>query len=43
MQKKQGNNNLTSWEDHLDKKYGKPGTPSEQIGSVTIFILSEFF
>ena len=24
------NNNLTSWDDHLDKKYGKPGTPSRE-------------
>jgi HTH-type transcriptional regulator/antitoxin HipB len=22
------NKNLTSWDDHLDKKYGKTGTPS---------------
>jgi HTH-type transcriptional regulator / antitoxin HipB len=22
------NNNLTSWDDHLDNKYGKPGTPT---------------
>jgi DNA-binding XRE family transcriptional regulator len=21
-------NNLTSWDDHLDEKYGKPGTPT---------------
>jgi HTH-type transcriptional regulator/antitoxin HipB len=24
------NKNLTSWDDHLDKKYGKPGTPSRE-------------
>lgn len=23
-------NNLTSWDDHLDKKYGKPGAPSRE-------------
>jgi HTH-type transcriptional regulator / antitoxin HipB len=23
-------NNLTSWDDHIDKKYGKPGTPSRE-------------
>ena len=23
-------NNLTSWDSHLDKKYGKPGTPSRK-------------
>ncbi len=23
-------NNLTSWDDHLDKKYGKPGTPTRE-------------
>ena len=28
MEKENGNNNLTSWDDHLDKKYGKAGTPS---------------
>ena len=28
MKKNQENSNLTSWDDHLDKKYGKPGTPS---------------
>jgi hypothetical protein len=22
------NNNLTSWDDHLDNKYGNPGTPT---------------
>jgi HTH-type transcriptional regulator / antitoxin HipB len=22
--------NLTSWDDHLDKKYGEPGTPSRE-------------
>jgi len=26
--KNQNNSNLTSWDDHLDKKYGKIGTPS---------------
>jgi HTH-type transcriptional regulator/antitoxin HipB len=30
MRKKQENNNLTSWDDHLDQKYGKPGTPSRE-------------
>ena len=25
---KNQNNNLTSWDDHLNKKYGKVGTPS---------------
>jgi HTH-type transcriptional regulator/antitoxin HipB len=24
------NTNLSSWDDHLDKKYGKPGTPSRE-------------
>ena len=24
------NNNLTSWDDHLDKKYGKIGAPSRE-------------
>ena len=24
------NNNLTSWDDHLDKKYGKDGTTSRE-------------
>ena len=28
MRKNQSNNNLTNWDDHLDKKYGKIGTPS---------------
>ena len=28
MKKNKENSNLTSWEDHLDKKYGKVGTPS---------------
>src|ERR1035437_1600953 len=28
MKKEQENSNLTSWDDHLDKKYGKAGTPS---------------
>ena len=28
MKKNQDNSNLTSWDDHLDKKYGKHGTPS---------------
>lgn len=23
-------NNLTSWDDHLDKKYGKPGTQNRE-------------
>jgi len=23
-------NNLTSWDDHLDKKYGKTGTPTRE-------------
>ena len=23
-------NNLVSWDDHLDKKYGKAGTPSRE-------------
>lgn len=23
-------NNLTSWDDHLDKKYGKPGTQTRE-------------
>lgn len=23
-------NNLTSWDDHLDSKYGKPGTPTRE-------------
>jgi HTH-type transcriptional regulator/antitoxin HipB len=27
---KKTNNNLTSWDDHLDKKYGKPGTESRE-------------
>jgi len=27
---KKPNNNLTSWDDHLDKKYGKPGTPTRE-------------
>jgi DNA-binding XRE family transcriptional regulator len=26
--KSEKNKNLTSWDDHLDKKYGKIGTPS---------------
>ncbi|HEY3370061.1 MAG TPA: helix-turn-helix transcriptional regulator [Prolixibacteraceae bacterium] len=30
MKKNQDNNNLTSWEDHLDTKYGKLGTPSRE-------------
>jgi DNA-binding XRE family transcriptional regulator len=25
---KQNDNRLTSWDDHLDKKYGKTGTPT---------------
>jgi len=28
MKKTEENSNLTSWDDHLDQKYGKPGTPS---------------
>ncbi len=24
------NNNLTSWDDHLDNKYGKPGTATRE-------------
>jgi DNA-binding XRE family transcriptional regulator len=24
------NNNLTSWDDHLDQKYGEPGTQSRE-------------
>ncbi len=28
MKKKQENSNITSWENHLNNKYGKPGTPS---------------
>ncbi len=24
------NKNLTSWDDHLNKKYGKPGTPARE-------------
>ena len=28
MKKNQSNNNLTTWDDHLDKKYGKIGSPS---------------
>ncbi len=27
---KKTNNNLTSWDDHLDKKYGKPGTATRE-------------
>jgi len=27
---KKTNNNLTSWDDHLDKKYGKSGTPTRE-------------
>jgi HTH-type transcriptional regulator/antitoxin HipB len=30
MKKEQENSNLTSWDDHLDKKYGKAGTPSRE-------------
>ena len=26
--KNQKNKNLTSWDDHLDEKYGKAGTPT---------------
>ena len=28
--KKQNDNRLTSWDDHLDKKYGEKGTPSRE-------------
>lgn len=28
--KKQNDNRLTSWNDHLDKKYGAKGTPSRE-------------
>jgi DNA-binding XRE family transcriptional regulator len=28
--KKQNDNRLTSWDDHLDKKYGEIGTPSRE-------------
>ena len=28
MKKNKESSNLTSWDDHLDKKYGKVGTPS---------------
>ena len=28
MQKNQKNKNLTFWDDHLDEKYGKTGTPT---------------
>lgn len=28
MKKNTENKNLASWDDHLDKKYGKEGTPS---------------
>ncbi len=27
---KQNDNRLTSWDDHLDKKYGKMGTPTRE-------------
>lgn len=27
---KKSNNNLISWDDHLDKKYGKAGTPTRE-------------
>ncbi|MDH5769602.1 MAG: helix-turn-helix domain-containing protein [Nitrospirota bacterium] len=27
---KQSDNRLTSWDDHLDKKYGKPGTSTRE-------------
>jgi len=30
MKKNQVNSNLTSWDDHLDKKYGVTGTPSRE-------------
>jgi DNA-binding XRE family transcriptional regulator len=28
--KKQKNNNLTSWDDHLNQKYGETGTPTRE-------------
>ena len=28
MKKENESSNLTSWDDHQDKKYGKAGTPS---------------
>jgi len=30
LKKEQENSNLTSWDDHLDKKYGKAGNPSRE-------------
>lgn len=27
---KKTRSNLTSWDDHIDKKYGKPGTPTRE-------------
>ena len=30
MKKNQEDKNLTSWDDHLDRKYGQPGTPSRE-------------
>jgi len=27
---KKPDNNLTSWDDHIDKKYGKIGTPTRK-------------
>ena len=30
MKKNQEYKNLTSWDDHLDGKYGRPGTPSRE-------------
>ena len=30
MKKNQENNNLSSWNDHLDGKYGQLGTPSRE-------------
>lgn len=30
MKTNQENKNLTSWDDHLDRKYGKPGTSSRE-------------
>ena len=30
MKKNQENKNLTSWDDHLDEKYGQLGTPSRE-------------
>jgi hypothetical protein len=30
IMKNKKNKNLTSWNDHLDQKYGKIGTPSRE-------------